>query len=122
MEIQISEKTQTYLSRFYEPKITVYEFLKYFFAYLKRLNVEKIDSNLVKFLYAQKQISENSKRGDVLEEICFENNGVYYYSSDIEDALFLLHIGGLLSKPNPSYGILNLKYNENDITSVLDST
>lgn len=57
----------------------------------------------------------------MLEEINFRTNGVNYYSDDIEDALFNLQNGGLLGKMNPSFGIIIIKYNENEINEAISS-
>lgn len=112
MDYQVDVKPSKYLERFYEPKVTAYEFLKCFFAYLKKKNIKEIERNLVDFLKKQKECAEN---GEVLEEINFRTNGVHYYSDDIEDALFNLQNGGLLGKMNPSFGIIIIKYNEKEI-------
>lgn len=107
-----------YLSRFYDPKVTAYEFLKCFFAYLKKKGVEQIDRDLAEFLQNQKDILENA---DVLEEINFRTNGVNCYSDDIENALFNLQNGGLLGKMNPSFGIIIIKYTEKEVEETLHS-
>lgn len=114
----MSQTKNTYLSRFYDPKVTAYEFLKCFFAYLKRKGVEQIDRDLAEFLQRQKDISENA---DVLEEISFRTNGVNYYSDDIENALFNLQNGGLLGKMNPSFGIIIIKYTEKEVEETIQS-
>ena len=118
MEFETTDSTAEYLSRFYEPKVTAYEFLKYFFAYLRKSGVDEVDRDLEDFLYKQKQ-SELTR--DVLEEINFRSNGVRYYSDNVEDALFNLQNGGLLGKMNPSFGILIIKYSENDAQRIIDS-
>lgn len=105
-----------YLSRFYDPKVTAYEFLKCFFAYLKQKGIEQIDRDLAEFLQNQKGLAENA---DVLEEINFRTNGVNYYSDDIENALFNLQNGGLLGKMNPSFGIIIIKYTEKEVEETL---
>ena len=107
-----------YLERFYEPKVTAYEFMKCFFAYLRKNKVTQIERDLVGFLRNQKQINGNEV---VLEEINFRTNGVNYYSDDIEDALFNLQNGGLLGKMNPSFGIIIIKYNENEIDESINA-
>lgn len=118
MECKINARTAEYLSRFYEPKVTAYEFLKYFFAYLKKQKVDEVDRDLVNFLYTQKKIQHNK---DVLEEINFRSNGINYYSDDVEDALFNLQNGGLLGKMNPSFGIIIIKYTDAEIKETLES-
>lgn len=118
MEHQVGMRTNAYLSRFYDPKVTAYEFLKCFFAYLRKNEIKEIDRDLVEFLRGQKDIAENK---DVLEEINFRTNGVNYYSDDIEDALFNLQNGGLLGKMNPSFGIIIIKYSDNEIEEAINS-
>lgn len=118
MECQIDAGTEKYLSRFFEPQITAYEFLKYFFAYLKKNDANEVNRDLVDFLRKQK---ENKDNQGVLEEINFRSNGVKYYSDDIEDALFNLQNGGLLGKMNPSFGIIIIKYTEDEIEEILES-
>jgi len=118
MKYQVNEKTEAYLSRFYEPSITTYEFLKCFFAYLMQKKVEQVDRDLFSFLYEQKQNEDNN---DVLSEISFRSNGVNYYSDDVEDALFNLQNGGLLGKMNPSFGIIMIKYTDDEIDEALNS-
>lgn len=118
MEHQVGMRTNVYLSRFYDPKVTAYEFLKCFFAYLRKNEIKEIDRDLVEFLREQKDVAENK---DVLEEINFRTNGVNYYSDDIEDALFNLQNGGLLGKMNPSFGIIIIKYSDNEIEEAINS-
>ena len=112
------ERTSAYLERFYEPKVTAYEFMKCFFAYLSKNNIREIERDLVEFLRKQKQIESNIT---VLEEINFRTNGVNYYSDDIEDALFNLQNGGLLGKMNPSFGIIIIKYDDNEIDKAINT-
>ena len=107
-----------YLERFYEPKVTAYEFLKCFFAYLKKSGVGEIDRDLVEFLHNQKERDANNI---VMEEINFRSNGVNYYSDDLEDALFNLQNGGLLGKMNPSFGIIIIKYTPDEIEETINS-
>ena len=104
-----------YLSRFHEPGITAYEFLKGFFAHLKKLGMDRIDRDLVVFLHEQKK---NESFAAVFEEIAFRSNGVSYSSDDIEDALFNLQNGGLLGKTNPSFGVILINQ---EIEETLDS-
>lgn len=118
MEHQVDARSNMYLERFYEPKVTAYEFMKCFFAYLKKRDIDEIERDLVSFLRSQKEEIDNS---DVLEEINFRTNGVNYYSDDIEDALFNLQNGGLLGKMNPSFGIIIIKYNDNEIEESINS-
>ena len=118
MKQQISTKPLSYLDRFYEPKVTAYEFLKCFFAYLRKNDVKEIDRDLVDFLRSQKELDDNK---EVLEEINFRTNGVNYYSDDIEDALFNLQNGGLLGKMNPSFGIIIIKYNDKEIEEAINA-
>ena len=118
MEQNLNMKSSTYLERFYEPKVTAYEFMKCFFAYLKKNNINEIERDLVTFLRNQKQFEENK---DVLEEINFRTNGVNFYSDDVEDALFNLQNGGLLGKMNPSFGIIIIKYTEHEINKAIDA-
>lgn len=118
MKSQVNDTTVAYLSRFYEPRVTAYEFLKYFFAFLGKAGVHEVERDLVSFLYQQKQ-DEVAK--DVLEEINFRSNGVNYYSDDVEDALFNLQNGGLLGKMNPSFGKLIVKYTADEVSEIIDS-
>ncbi len=118
MELQKDARTNSYLNQFYEPKVTAYEFLKCFFAYLRKNKIQEIERDLVDFLRCQK---ENADNKDVLEEINFRTNGVNYFSDDIEDALFNLQNGGLLGKMNPSFGIIIIKYTENEIEESINS-
>lgn len=118
MKQQTDARTEKYLSRFYEPKVTAYEFMKCFFAYLKKNGINEIERDLVDFLRGQKKVADNA---DVLEEINFRTNGVNYYSDNIEDALFNLQNGGLLGKMNPSFGIIIIKYTENEINETIDA-
>lgn len=118
MEYQIDARSASYLERFYEPKVTAYEFMKCFFAYLKKEKIDQIERDLVDFLRNQKEEADNR---DVLGEINFRTNGVNYYSDDIEDALFNLQNGGLLGKMNPSFGIIIIKYSENEIQESINS-
>ena len=118
MEEKINKNDIEYMSRFYDPKITAYEFLKCFFAYLGLKEVREVNRNLIDFLYKQKQISRNKY---VLEEINFRNNGIKYYSDDVEDAIFNLQNGGLLGKMNPSFGRIIIEYTEDEINKTLQS-
>lgn len=107
-----------YLERFYEPQVTAYEFMKCFFAFLKKDGIKEIDRDLVDFLRKQKEIENNRT---VLEEINFRSNGVNYYSDDLEDALFNLQNGGLLGKMNPSFGIIIIKYDDEEIDKAINA-
>lgn len=118
MANQADEMSSNYLSRFYEPKVTAYEFLKCFFAYLKQKGQDQIDRNLVVFLHNQKNNEDNK---EVLEEINFRSNGVNFFSDDIDDALFNLQNGGLLGKMNPSFGIIIIKYTDDEIKETICS-
>jgi len=118
MEQKNNLKPSMYLERFYEPKVTAYEFMKCFFAYLRKNDIREIERDLVEFLRSQKQMDDNTT---VLEEINFRTNGVNYYSDDIEDALFNLQNGGLLGKMNPSFGIIIIKYSENEINEAINA-
>ena len=109
-------KSNNYLEQFYEPKVTAYEFMKCFFAFLKRENIDNVERDLVEFLRNQKKKQDSV----VFEEINFRTNGVNYYSDDIEDALFNLQNGGLLGKMNPSFGIIIIKYDEEDINKAIE--
>jgi len=115
MELKTNDTTAAYLSRFYEPEITAYEFLKYFFACLKELGEESVNRDLVSFLYHRKQQEDERV---VLEEISFRSNGVNHYSDDVEDALFNLQNGGLLGKMNPSFGKIIIKYSDDDVADI----
>ncbi len=57
MKYQIDARSTSYLERFYEPKVTAYEFMKCFFAYLKKGEVDEIERDLVDFLRNQKEDS-----------------------------------------------------------------
>lgn len=118
MEQKLNMSSTQYLERFYEPKVTAYEFLKCFFAFLKREGKEEIDRDLADFLRKQKQLEDNKT---VLEEINFRTNGVNYYSDDLEDALFNLQNGGLLGKMNPSFGIIIIKYSNSEIDAAINA-
>ncbi len=113
-----NQKQISYLARFYEPKVTAYEFLKCFFAFLKAGSVDEVKRDLISFLHEQKQ---NEKYKDVLDEINFRSNGICFYSDDVEDALFNLQNGGLLGKMNPSFGIIIVKYNNEEVREIIDS-
>ncbi|MCL2843591.1 MAG: hypothetical protein FWE28_09105 [Oscillospiraceae bacterium] len=106
-----------YLSRFYQPKVTAYEFLKYFFAYVGE-STSAVQRDFVDFLHEQKQLEENT---DVMEEINFRSNGIAYYSDDLDDALYNLQNGGLLGKMNPSFGVIIIKYSNEESRAIKDS-
>ena len=112
-------KTDNYLSYFYSPELTAYEFLKSFFACLKKQNVDKAGRDISGFLYDQKK-----KLQDIvaLKEIRFRNNGIFWYSNDIEDALFNLQNGGLLGKTNPSFGVILIKYTDEEADNIIKNT
>ncbi len=117
MSEHLNTVTEEYLARFYEPKITAYEFLKCFFACLKQKNQNKVTRDIVEFLHTQKAKPENS---EVLEEINFRSNGVFFYSDAVEDALFNLQNGGLLGKMNPSFGKILIQYNDADAQKAIE--
>lgn len=114
MTTEILTKKTDYLSRFYQPKVTAYEFLKFFFAFVKD-STERVERDFVDFLYQQKQLEINA---EVMEEINFRSNGITYYSDDIEDALYNLQNGGLLGKMNPSFGVLIIKYSDDEVNTI----
>jgi hypothetical protein len=119
MESQVSNDVKDYLSHFYNPKLTAYEFLKCFFAFLKKEKLEIADRDISDFLYEQKNDKQNY---DVLKEIKFRSNGVFLYSNDIENALFNLQNGGLLGKMNPSFGIILIKYTDEEVNKIIADT
>ena len=88
------------------------------FCLPQKNGINEIERDLVDFLRGQKKVADNA---DVLEEINFRTNGVNYYSDNIEDALFNLQNGGLLGKMNPSFGIIIIKYTENEINETIDA-
>jgi hypothetical protein len=118
MENSISERTAEYLSHFYEPKVTAYEFMKCFFACLGKIGTKEVDRDIISFLFEQK--GKNPDK-EIFEEIKFRSNGVNFYSDDVEDALFNLQIGGLLGKMNPSFGVIIIKYSKKDIDEAMHS-
>jgi len=115
---QINNNRNDFLKRFYDPEITAYEFLKCFFAFLKKDGKSQIDRDLTQFLYAKKNIPDNAR---IMECINFKSNGVNYYSDDVEDALFNLQNGGLLGKMNPSFGVIIIKYTDKEINEAIQS-
>lgn len=117
MSTESTQERASYLSHFYQPEVTAYEFMKYFFAYASELT-NRIQRDLVDFLYQQKQLPENT---ELMREIHFRNNGVAYYSGNIDDALSNLQNGGLLGKENPSFGTLILKYSPEEVRKIKES-
>lgn len=107
-----------FIERFFEPQITAYEFLKCFFAFIKKEGTEQIERDLTRFLYIEKKAPENAQ---IMEGITFRSNGVNYYSDDVEDALFNLQNGGLLGKMNPSFGVLLIKYSPSEVENAINS-
>jgi len=118
METKVNETAMRYMDRFYEPKVTAYEFLKYFFAFLKKEGLIEVRRNLLEYLYNLKKTGEVEV---VLDEISFRSNGVCHYSNDIDDALFNLQNGKLLGKMNPSFGVLINKYTDDQADVIISS-
>ena len=118
LKSNLSAETQQYLELFYEPRISAYEFFKLFFAILYRRGVKEVTRDFTEFLYKEKK--KDSFR-DILREIKFKNNGIYYYSNQIEDSIFNLQNVGLIGKENPSFGKILLKYNELVVADILSN-
>jgi hypothetical protein len=116
MRSQFREDMDNYLSCFYRPEVTAYEFLKCFFAFLKLSRIIEAHEDITRFLYEQKGLSENEV---VLREINFKSNGVSYYSNDIDDAIFNLQIGGLIGKENPTFRKINIKYTDEEAETII---
>ena len=101
--------TEAYVNLFYEPSISAYRFLKAFFAELYQKGVREVSRDLVSFFI---DIKKEPEYQEILHEIKFRSNGIFYYSNELEDTIFTLQNMGLLGKENPSFGIILIKYND----------
>ena len=116
--VHLYEDTQTYIDMFYTPAITSYEFLKGFFAELYNNGVKEISRDLSEFFYSLKA---DPRYSELLKEIHFRNNGIFRYSTELEDDILTLQNMGLLGKKNPSFGIILIEFNETIATEALNA-
>ena len=108
-EARLNPDTEKYIELFYEPKLSAYSLLKSFFAKLYKDGKREISRDLVSFFYEMKK---QPKFQEILHEIKFRSNGIFYYSNELEDNIFTLQNMGLLGKENPSFAVILLKYND----------
>ncbi len=109
------EDTQKYLGFFEFPQMTSYVFLKAFFAALFNRNCSQVSRDITDFLYEMKN---DSRYEMLLEDITFRSNGVFMYSSEIEDEILTLQNVGLLGKRNPSFGKILIDYTEEIVNEI----
>ncbi len=109
-EIKLNDYTIEYLNRFYTPKISAYMFLKCFFAKLYLKDTKQVNRDLSEFLY---DIKMQNDYADLLEDFTFKDNGIFKYSTELEDSILILQNMGLLGKKNPSFGIILIEMDEN---------
>lgn len=110
--------TENYIKQFYEPSITVYRFLRIFFAVLHERKVNEISRDLVSFFSNIKKIP---RYHSIMHEFKFRSNGIFQYSNELEDNIFTLQNMGLLGKENPSFGIILIKYNDAISHEIIDT-
>ena len=118
-EARLNPDTEKYIELFYEPKLSAYSLLKSFFAKLYKDGKREISRDLVSFFYEMKK---QPKFQEILHEIKFRSNGIFYYSNELEDNIFFFFFMGLLGKENPSFGVILLKYNDDVAEEALDNT
>lgn len=109
------EDTQKYLDFFEFPQMTSYVFLKSFFAALYKENCKEVSRDITDFLYEMK---ENNRYEALMEDITFRFNGIFMYSSEIEDEILTLQNVGLLGKRNPSFGRILIEYTEEIVEEI----
>lgn len=95
----INEDTQKYLDRFYEPKVTSFEFVCLLISVLKVCGVQS---------FKHKEIEEhilNCKKmnlfTDLFEEITYKPTGIKEYSVEFEDAITTARNSGLIYSVSP---------------------
>ena len=54
-----------------------------------------------------------------MHEIKFRSNGIFQYSDELEDNIFMLQNMGLLGKENPSFGVILIKYSDEITKKIL---
>lgn len=113
---KLTPETKEYIDLFYEPKVSAYKFLKVFFAVLYENGIRDISRDLVAFFSGIKQ---EEKYGEIMHEIKFRSNGIFQYSDELEDNIFMLQNMGLLGKENPSFGVILIKYSDEITKKIL---
>ncbi len=112
------EDTQKYLGFFEFPQMTSYVFLKAFFAALYKRKCAQVSRDITDFLY---KIKNDSRYEMLLEDITFRSNGIFMYSSEIEDEILTLQNVGLLGKRNPSFGKILIDYTDEIVNEIESS-
>lgn len=118
MSVVLNKDTKVYLSMFYQPTITAYDFFKLFFAVLYRNAKYELTRDLAEILYP---IKKSGKYELLLDDIKFKSNGIHIYSNQIEDSIYNLQNVGLLGKRNPSFGKIIIDYNKEICDEIISS-
>lgn len=92
-------KKDEYINRFYEEKITAYDFLMIFSA------VNVLENNYFfsrdDLLAYIKNCKNKNKYNELLEAIIIKSNGIFCYSENFEDSIFQLKLAGILYTISP---------------------
>ena len=90
---------ERYISRFYNPEFTAYEFMRTFcISYAIRAKFEFYRDELLDYI---KICKDENQFNDLLEDIHLKSNGIHCYSEDLEEAMTKLKFAGILYTVSP---------------------
>lgn len=85
---------EKYLEHFYESQFNAYDFIVLFSAINSIKNVYCFNKeNLINFIA---DLKKGKQYEEILNDIQLRNNGVFYYSNDLDEAISKLHSIGIL--------------------------
>lgn len=95
----LDDETKKYLDMFYEPKFTAYDFIALFCTITAIKGIFSFSKdNLLDFIVNMKK---SNQYDEVLGNINLKNNGIFFYSNDLDEAISTLKIAGLLYTISP---------------------
>jgi len=113
---KIPPETERYLNNFYQPYITAYKFLELFFAVLYKQGTTRYQREFSEIIRTAK---EQEKFKNLLQDIHFKSNGIYYYSDQIDEGISSLKVCELIETVSPQEKIIVINYTENIVNMIL---
>ena len=96
---RISERQKKYMERFYEPEFSAYDFMCLFCAVNGIQQKYSFDREIL--LSFIKSCKLNGEYTNLLDDINFKSNGVFYYSEELQEAITKLKLAGVLYTISP---------------------
>ena len=99
IEMKENENNIDYMDRFWDSKFTPYDFMSLFCAVLGSQKQYSFSRNyLIEFI---QNCKESCQYTDLLETILLQNNGIFTFSSGLEEAITKLKFGHILYTISP---------------------